>query len=162
MSKNTKLLLIFSLFVNFLLAGIVVGEFSHGPQHPFFSQNDENIPPELREKLDRRMDEAFKKTQSLRDKIDQTRKEAVNILQQDSFDEKAFELKVDDLFVLMGRMGRTMTDSVKDIARDAPPEDRASIARMLMRGPPRPGECKHFEQKEDHQEDSKESTPTQP
>lgn len=158
MSKNFKVILLFSLIVNFLLLGIVVGEITHEKPHPPFSgMDDKNLPPEIREKLRNEMSENFKKTKPLRDKIDQTRQEAINILQKDNFDESAFEQKLDELFTLMGQMGHTMTDSVKKIARDAPAKDRANIARMLMRRPPNSEDCKPNEVHKNHREDSGES-----
>lgn len=138
MNKKLKILLVVSLLLNGLLAGLLLGKSSPFPMRPNggppkFDMAD--MPPSLQHKLDAAMNASFERDKDLRKQIEDKRQEIADIMKAAPFDTATFKTKNDELFTLLGQAGRNMAAAVSEVAEDAPPEQRADIARMLLKGP---------------------------
>lgn len=145
MSNKLHLILVSSLVLNGLLGGYAVGTATHSfrghppmgdmQRPPMFEREAERLPGALRDKMGAAMKAEFDKSKEIREKIDQTRKEIGEILSAQTFDEKAYDEKSNQLFGLINQIGNNMADTIKGVARDASVEDRKALAEMLKHGP---------------------------
>lgn len=138
MNKKLKILLVVSLLLNGLLAGLLLGKSSPFPIRPHdgppkFDMAD--MPPPLQHKLDAAMKASFERDKDLRKQIDDKRQEIAGIMKTEPFDAATFKARNEELFTLLGQAGRSMAAAVSEVAEDTPPEQRADIARMLLKGP---------------------------
>lgn len=138
MNKKLKILLVVSLLLNGLLAGVLLGKSSPFPMRshhspPKFDMSD--MPPFLQHKLDAAMQASFERDKDLRQQIDDKRQEIANIIKAEPFDAPTFKTKNEELFTLMGQSGRSMASTLAQVVEDTPPEQRADIARMVLKGP---------------------------
>lgn len=110
-----------------------------------FERRIKGMPPPLQRKLDTAMQAAFERDKDLRKQIDDKRQEIAGIMKAEPFDAATFKTKNEELFTLLGQAGRSMAAAVSEVAEDAPPEQRADIARMLLKGPGAgaPGALRH-------------------
>jgi uncharacterized membrane protein len=79
----------------------------------------------------------------LLDKLRQTRKETIRILETEPFDAAAYDRQVSLLVDLRGQMARHMADVVKGLAKKLPMEQRAKLADFLRRPPASPRGAAH-------------------
>jgi uncharacterized membrane protein len=121
-NKKVKVLFLGSLILNVLVVGLIFGDLSYrfGRDRfwrPRMSQRLEQLPEPLREHLYKAMKQAREKTHPLLDKLTQTRRETIRILETEPFDAAAYDQQVSLLVDLRGRMARHMADVVKGLAK---------------------------------------------
>ncbi|MGH7768255.1 MAG: periplasmic heavy metal sensor [Candidatus Binatia bacterium] len=142
MSKKLKLAFIVSIVLNVLLAGVILGDlprrFDRAPRsgERMIKRDLAALPEPLRTRFREKMEQA--RRSGMRAKIRQERNEAIRLLAAEPFDEAAFDRQVKKIQDLRLQMTQSMADSIKDLAKDLPQEERKALAEVLKRPPPRP------------------------
>jgi uncharacterized membrane protein len=140
MSKKLKLAFIVSIVLNVLLAGVILGDlprrFDRAPRTGDRIKRDlAALPEPLRTRFREKMEQA--RRSGMRAKIREERNEAIRLLAAEPFDEAAFDRQVKKIQDLRLQMTQRMADSVKDLAKDLPQNERKALAEVLKRPPPR-------------------------
>ncbi len=124
MSRKITLLLILSLTLNVLFAGVMLGHFSH---HLARISSRSALPPEKLAMFDAatRPDCAGRK--GLRD----ARSEMLRLLAAEPFDAAAYIASVEKFFSLMSEHMKNRTENIKGLAKQFTPQERVAVAKML-------------------------------
>jgi uncharacterized membrane protein len=160
MRKTTKILFTASILLNIALLGALGGKvYKDAKRHPWklvkeeLSPESRNIVARNFRATHRQMWQTHKEGQALRKKMDK-------ILKAEEFDEEAFRKNAEKIAKLKEKMNKARLDSMVDLAKTLPYEDRVKIADKMARAmkPRGPGEMR----KRDSAARQKFWTPPQP
>lgn len=140
MSKSLKIFLAASVLLNVLLAGIIIGTFSHtfmgrmemGKRALFFLKD---LPPEKRELVLGTMKELRSETAGTKKELDRKRNEIIDIFSAPEFDEKKFDQKAAEMRAIMGELAEKLADTTKKIAAGLNREERKALGDVIRRSP---------------------------
>jgi len=138
MSKKMKTLMVVSLLLNVLLIGIIVGHVSHrfGGKHTLKRYGAELAMklPEDKEKLFfETMKQVQMENREIRKQLRETREKAISILTAPEFDETAYQIEVETLHELRGRMMNGLAEATKELGTHFNQEERNALAKHLKR-----------------------------
>jgi uncharacterized membrane protein len=140
MSKGLKIFLAVSVLLNVLLAGILIGAFSHtmlwrmdkGKRAFSFARS---LPPAKRDMLIDTMKKMKNESRETRKKIKKARQEVLDAFSAPEFDPERFDRSVATLHALMKELTDEIAGETKKIALELSPEERKQLADMMRRGP---------------------------
>lgn len=140
MSKQMKIIVICSLFLNVLLAGVILGHLST-------RLKSEELPPrpgqELAGKLspdklklfEESMRRVHGKNREIIKQIEEEREKTLILLTEPEFNESAYQAEVKKLHDLRGQTMQNLANVTIDMARHFSLEERKALAEMLKRPP---------------------------
>jgi uncharacterized membrane protein len=137
-----KILIVASLVLNVLLAGVIMGNVSHqmGRKYLGFKQHERKLvaklPPEKQRLFRDAMERAHLECEDLRKQIGNTRERALSILTAPEFDERAFQAEVEKLHDLRGMIAQRLADATMELAKQFDSEERKVLGGYLKRPPP--------------------------
>ena len=140
MNKKLKVAFLVSIITNVLLLGVVLGalpqRFEGRPSFQDRLKADlKKLPEPARTRFGESIDNMRKAGEPLRQQMQQAREEAIRILTAEPFDEAAYDRQVNQIQQLRMQMSKQMSDSMKELAKSLPPEDRKELAKVLNRPP---------------------------
>ncbi|MEQ9619786.1 MAG: periplasmic heavy metal sensor [Deltaproteobacteria bacterium] len=140
MSKALRIVLAFSILLNVLLIGIIIGSFSHRLTGPLTMHNQMNemmgeLPEDKRELVERTMKELHSETNETKKKIERKRDEVLEVLTAPEFDGGLFDQRVAELHELMGELVSEVASASKKIASELDQKQRIMIAEFIRRRP---------------------------
>jgi uncharacterized membrane protein len=141
MSRNVKILIVFSLVLNVLLAGVLLGNVFHrmGWRSAFMSDDRAlaaKLPPEKYKLFTEVMGGARSECKQIRKQIRERREQTLGVLTAPEFDEQAFQREVDSLHELRSRMADRLAGATLELAKQFDPEERRLLGKYLERPPP--------------------------
>ncbi len=139
MSKTIKWVLALSLFLNVLLAGVLLGHVSgdmaHPPRMHDMPKNIAGLSPEKQKMVDEVWAD-FRSGNSERfTKMKAAREEVVAIMEAPEFDEAAFRAKSAELGAMMSESKKKMIDNMANVAKQFNQEERKALAQHMRRPP---------------------------
>lgn len=141
MGNKFKLVLIFSLAINLLLIGMVVGYSVRGcrrqgrpPRPP--ERLSQQLSPQTQELFSQALRSLHEKNRQTAEAIEKKRQEVVAILVAPQFDSQAYQKATAELHALHGQMKDALTQTVMNLASQLSQEERKALAQFLLKGPP--------------------------
>ncbi len=135
MNKAVKAFVIFSVFLNLLLLGIVVGNAGQYFMSPHSHRSLEEIaaamPADKRPLVEASIKRAEQDTEDLRDQLKNAHKDALAALQAEPFDKQAYFAHIKRVQDLRGKLTQRMSQAIADMAAQCTPAERAVLADML-------------------------------
>lgn len=136
MNSKVKIIVAVSIILNFLFIGIILGSFSTRYVYKWgmrqhYPEIVENLPADKQELVYNEMDKLHKEKRDHWKKIRKTRSELINIIKAPEFNEDLYDKKVDELHNLYREMAVNLAQSIKELARDFTPEERAVLSQFL-------------------------------
>ncbi len=136
MNSKIKLLLTLSIILNFLFAGLLIGNASKSLVHEkddknHFLEITKKLPPEKQKLVMAKFDALKSDRDETREKINKTRMEIAEILKAPEFDQKLYDRKISKMHRLYRGKAKKLAKSIKELAVDFTPEERAVLAEML-------------------------------
>ena len=140
MNKKLKLVFLASIVINVLLGGVLLGELPHRFDRDFYRRERmekafKELPQPVQGRFREKMKQLREDGEPLRDQIREARDEAIRILAAEPFDEAAYDRQVAKISELRGQLGKRMAAIVKEVAKEATPEQRKALAEMFKRSP---------------------------
>jgi uncharacterized membrane protein len=141
MSRNVKILIVASLVLNVLLAGVIIGNVFHRIGWRSASKHDARVlaaklSPEKYKLFTEVMGGARSECKQIRKHIRERREQALGILTAPEFDEQSFRREVDTLHDLRGRVADRLSGATLELAKQFDPEERKLLGKYLERPPP--------------------------
>lgn len=145
MNSPLRTPLMFSLVLNLLLVGVVVGHFLRTPDAPppmestmpqsldAIEEVATQLPAEKAEILRQVMASAKEATQAQKDEMKAARDRTTEILRADPFDAAAYQQEVSRLHELRGQMMQEMADATMQAAAGLDASERALLADTFKR-----------------------------
>lgn len=141
MSKKVKILVVASVVLNVLLAGVIIGHMTQMGRWSA-SKNDQalaaKLPPEKFKLFTEVMGPARSECKQIRKQIRETRSQTLGILTASEFDEQSFQREVDKLHELRGRVTSRVAEATLVLARQFTAEERQLLGEYLEKSRPRP------------------------
>lgn len=136
MNRKIKFLLIISIILNFLFAGLLIGNTSkkiiHDKDHKnHFLEITKKLPPEKQDLVMKRFHNLKNEHEKTKDEIYKTRTEIAEILKAPEFDQKLYDRKISKMHRLYRGKAKKLAKTIKELAVDFTPEERAVLAEML-------------------------------
>jgi uncharacterized membrane protein len=138
MNKALKATLLASFILNVLFVGVLLGQlpnrFATGSvvrQRMDDAIND--LPEPQRSRFRQKMEQTRKEVQPIRDQIQEARGEAIRVFVAEAFDEAAYDRQVNKISELRAELTKRMAASVKEVAKDLPPEQRETLSEAFKR-----------------------------
>jgi uncharacterized membrane protein len=143
MNNKFKYAFAASLLLNVLLIGVLLGQFSQRFEPGFRHRHQHSLMQQLPESLHSRFREQMQAMRTdhreIRRQVRAAREEAIRILIAEPFDAGAYDRQVQLIHELSGQMHQRMAETVKQLAQQLTPQERAALAQMLRHPPPRHG-----------------------
>lgn len=138
MSKTIKVLLAASIILNVLLAGVVIGTYSHGFRAKFSMRHDidealRDFPADKRALVTGTIESLRERTKETKKEIRERRREVVGILSAPEFDPELYDKKVAELHALMDELGNEFADTARDLALELDQDERKALAEVIMK-----------------------------
>ncbi|HML96546.1 MAG TPA: periplasmic heavy metal sensor [Thermodesulfobacteriota bacterium] len=138
MSKAIKIIFAASIILNILLAGVVIGAYSHGFRAKFSMRHDidealKDFPPDKRALVTGAMESLRENTKETKKEIRERRREVLEILSAPEFDPALYDKKVAELHALMNRLGNEFADTARDLALELDQDERKALAEVIMK-----------------------------
>lgn len=141
MSRKVKVLVVASVVLNVLLAGVIIGNTVHhlGRWSAFRSDRTlaAKLPPEKYKLFTEIMGGARSECKQIRKQIRETQAQTLGILMAPEFDEQSFQREAARLRDLRGQVSDRMAGATLQLARQFDSEERRLLGKYLER-PPRP------------------------
>lgn len=142
MSRKVKILVVASVVLNVLLAGVIIGSVAHQKMGRWSAFRHDRamaakLSPEKYRLFTEVMDGARSECKQIRRQIRETREETLGILTAPEFDEPSFQREVAKLRELRGQVSDRMAGATLRLAREFDQEERKLLGRYLER-PTRP------------------------
>jgi uncharacterized membrane protein len=140
MNKKLKFVFLASIVVNVLLGGVFLGELPRRFDRDFYRRERmekalTELPQPVQDRFREKMKQTREDAEPIRDQIRDARDEAIRILAAEPFDEAAYDRQVAKISELRGQFGKRMAGIVKEVAKEATPEQRKALAEMFKRSP---------------------------
>jgi uncharacterized membrane protein len=137
MTTKLKLFMIFSVALNMLLAGLVLGHsmhrFGRGPSAAAITKAIETLPANRQEELTNSMKKLEQANQPLIAEIRQVREKITTILNADSFDNTVFLMQTTRLRELQNEQQQRLTLNIANLAQHWTAEERLILSQILRR-----------------------------
>lgn len=138
MNKHLKWIMIASLALNILLAGMVIGQCTRPGWHDGPIQiKMRDVSKEARKKVRAEMDNMFEQKKDLMPQIKQARRDLVTLLSADQFDKTAYYAKLGELQKMQRSFYQGMGQSIAKLAETMSKDERMALAAEMERGPPK-------------------------
>jgi uncharacterized membrane protein len=141
MSRKVKILVVASVVLNVLFAGVIIGNMFHQMGRWSAFRHDRalaaKLPPEKYRLFTEVMGGARSECKQIRKRIQETREQTLGILTAPEFDEQSFQREVEKLRQLRGQVADRMAGATLELAKQFDPEERRLLGKYLER-PPRP------------------------
>lgn len=142
MSKKVKILILCSLLLNVLLFAVIVGHVSYrlsgrGIMRHHAMEFVKKLPAEKKTVFLERIERVHRENRGVHKQIREAREKAIAILTAPEFDGTAYQVQVEKLHNLRGRMRLRLADAIREMAGQLSQEERKALAKHLRR-PPRP------------------------
>jgi len=140
MTRQFKLVLVVSLALNVMFAGMILGHmshhmlWSHGPRH-FSAEQLAHLPEDKRKLFEDAVHQAAADMESRRAELADARKDAERLMNAEPFNEEAFLTKMDQVNDLQAQIRRHITQAIANTAKQFTPEERAVIADIVSHPP---------------------------
>lgn len=136
MSSKIKFILIISLILNFLFAGLLIGHYSRSYlyQHEKdrrFSEFAEKLPAEKKDMVTNRMNAIREENREIRKQIKKVKEELRDIIAAPEFDEQLYDSKVSQMHELYRTKAKNIAAVIKDMAKSFTPEEREMLSDFL-------------------------------
>ena len=138
MSKTLKILFTASIILNVLLAGVVIGTFSHDFKRKVSMRHDidetlKEFPADKRDLVTEAVESLRERTRKTKKEIHEKRKEIVAILTAPEFDPALYDKKVTELHTLMNSLGNEFADTARGLALNLDQDERKALADVIMK-----------------------------
>jgi len=138
MSKKMKILIFSSLFLNVLLAGVVIGDVSHRFHKEYFVRKSvkefaSKLPGDKAALFLETVKRVHLSNRDAYNQIREAKKEAMKLLSAPEFDEAAYRLQVEKIHELRILMKRRLADATIELARQFSQKERSALAQHLKR-----------------------------
>ncbi len=148
MSKTLKIILVLSILLNVLFAGVIIGHVStkaykYGGRHHGFWKAMAGLPEDKKELLKDKMQEMRREGKATRKAIHDKRAELIGVLTAPEFDETLFDQKVEELHEIHGQMAKNLAEATKELAKKFNQEERKALGVLLKRHPKHRGHWKY-------------------
>lgn len=136
MNNKIKIALTVSIILNFLFAGLLIGNVSKSflhdkSDHSSFMEMTEKLPPEKQKLFMERIETLKEEHKKVKQDIRNTKKEIADILRAPGFDEQLYEMKISEMHNLYRGKAKNMANTIKELAVQFTPEEREVLAEML-------------------------------
>jgi len=135
MSRKIKVLVVASVVLNVLLAGVMIGSLAHQVGRWSAFRQDRalaaKLPPEKYRLFTEVMGGARSECKQIRKQIKATRAQTLGILTAPEFDEQSFQREVERLRDLRGQVSDRMAGATLQLARQFNPEERRLLGKYL-------------------------------
>lgn len=136
MNNKIKIALTVSIILNFLFAGLLIGNVSKSflhdkSDHSSFMEMTEKLPPEKQKLFMERIETLKEEHKKVKQDIRNTKKEIADILRAPDFDEQLYEMKISEMHNLYRGKAKNMANTIKELAVQFTPEEREVLAEML-------------------------------
>lgn len=141
MSRKVKILVVASVVLNVLLAGVIIGHMTQMGRWSAFKKDrslEAKLPPEKFKLFTEVMGGAKSECKQIRKQIRETRAQTLSILTASEFDEESFQREVDKLHELRGQVTDRVAEATLVLARQFSPEERQLLGEYIERSRPRP------------------------
>jgi uncharacterized membrane protein len=142
MSRKVKILIVTSVVLNVLLAGVILGNvFHHLGRRPPIGHDRTlaaKLSPEKYRLFTDVMGDARSECKQIRKQIRASREQTLGILTAAEFDERSFQQEVATLHELRGRVANRLADATLELAKHFTPEERKLLGAYLERSRPPP------------------------
>ncbi len=138
MSKTFKIIFAASIILNILLAGVVIGTYSHGFRMKLSMRQDidetlKDFPADKRALVTGAMESLRERTKETKKEIRKRRREVLEILSAPEFDPALYDKKVAELHTLMDRLGNEFAGTARDLALNLDQDERKALAEVIMK-----------------------------
>lgn len=131
MSRTLKIFFTVSVVMNLLLLGVAGGmAYKEWSRHSWRGEVA-NLAPETRNAMARAFQKTHKDIRPIGEKARRLRKEMMNILSAETFDEKKFDAAVRDFEKIQEEMMDVKIAAMKELASDLPAAERKKLAEKL-------------------------------
>jgi uncharacterized membrane protein len=142
MTRTVKLVFLASLVLNLVLLGVILGRVPSAleggsPRAQRMEQALTNLPEPARARIREKIAQIRAAGDPLREQMDRERAEALRLLSAEPFDEAAYDRQVSKIEDMRLQMFKRMAGTVKQAAKELPPEERRMFADVLRRPSPR-------------------------
>ena len=139
--NRMKAAFIFSLVLNVLLIGVVLGalpgRFGGPPSfRDRFKADIEKLPEPARTRLRENMEQVRKTDEPALKEIGRARDDALRIVATEPFDEAAYDRQVEKIAELRNALFKRMSGNFKQVVKDLPIDQRKAVAEIFKRPPP--------------------------
>jgi len=135
MSRKIKVLVVASVVLNVLLAGVMIGSLAHQVGRWSAFRQDRalaaKLPPKKYRLFTEVMGGARSECKQIRKQIKATRAQTLGILTAPEFDEQSFQREVERLRDLRGQVSDRMAGATLQLARQFNPEERRLLGKYL-------------------------------
>jgi uncharacterized membrane protein len=143
MNKKLKGAFIASIVLNVLLLGIFFGTLSPGlgresSRRERLTAEIEKLPEPARSRFRDKMAQLRATDDPLREQMRQARNQAIDLLIAEPLDEVAYDKQLIQISQLRAQISKRVSDALKELVRELPPEQRTAVGEMLKRPPPPP------------------------
>ncbi len=130
-AKKTRLVFTMSVILNvFLLSAAAATAYRHWADHPWHDLK-KSLAPETRHLIARNFQKAHRETKDLGIKARRARKNLVEIMAAEEFDEAAFDTAVERLELVKDEIEDRKIQAIKDLFSDLSLEDREKLAERM-------------------------------
>jgi uncharacterized membrane protein len=142
MTRTVKLVFLASLVLNLVLLGVILGRVPSAleggsPRAQRMEQALKNLPEPAQARIREKIAQIRAAGDPLREQMDRERAEALRLLSAEPFDEAAYDRQVSKIEDMRLQMFKRMAGTVKQAAKELPPEERRMFADVLRRPSPR-------------------------
>jgi len=136
MSRTVKIVVVASVVLNVLLAGVIIGSLAHQKMGRWSAFRQDRalaakLPPEKYRLFTEVMGGARSECKQIRKQIKATRAQTLGILTAPEFDEQSFQREVERLRDLRGQVSDRMAGATLQLARQFNPEERRLLGKYL-------------------------------
>lgn len=136
MNNKIKIALTVSVILNFLLAGLLIGNvsktlFHDKDKYDHFKEMTEKLPGDKQQMVMGRIKSMKEDHKVVKEEIHKTKKEIADILRAPEFDEEMYDKKILEMHNLYRGKARNMANTIKELARDLTPGEREVLAEMI-------------------------------
>lgn len=136
MSSKIKLVLIISLILNFLLAGLLIGQYSRGFLHDHgkgmkFSEFVANLPEDKRKFVEEKMNSVREENRIIKEQIRSVKEELREIIAAPEFDEQLYDENLNEMHDLYRTKAKNIADAIKYMAKNMSPEERKQLSEYF-------------------------------
>ena len=132
MNRPIKILIVVSVLLNFLLAGVFIIHLSH---HAFGGHRSDNIaaqlPTDKRKMYEESMATMDRQAESLRNALKDARKDSVRVLTAPNFDKDAYIEAIKKIVYLRSQMSELTAMTIMNLAEKFSAEERVILSEAL-------------------------------
>jgi len=136
MSSTIKLILILSIILNFLFAGLIIGNYSKSyvkrwDREHSFRKFAGKLPSERRDMVMKEMTGIRDENKGIRTQINKVKDELIDIIEAPKFDAALYDRKVNEMHELYRKKAENIATAIKQMAVSFTPEERKMLGDFL-------------------------------